>query len=231
MMYYPDYYGYGLLTGMMTWTLMICFALLALVLIAGWKIFEKAGQPGWASIVPFYNGYVLYKITWGNGYLFFLQVALAAVVSVPFLGVLAALANLVLTCVTMWKLAEAFGQGIGFTIGLVLIPYIFEMILAFGNYHYLGIPLDGVDANKAVEKMRAHQENITYAQPTDSEKPHVTYENPQTKPQEPSAKEPAETPAESPKADAEEKTETPAASQPDTASEKTEEAAEQEPNS
>ena len=49
---------------------LIILAFFVLNIVAGWKIFEKAGQPGWASIVPFYNSYIRYKIFWGNGWLF-----------------------------------------------------------------------------------------------------------------------------------------------------------------
>ncbi|MEZ4508200.1 MAG: DUF5684 domain-containing protein [Eubacteriales bacterium] len=41
-------------------------ALGVLAIVALWKIFEKAGEPGWAAIIPFYNAYVLFKITWGT---------------------------------------------------------------------------------------------------------------------------------------------------------------------
>lgn len=44
-----------------------------LVIIATWKVYEKAGEPGWASLVPFYRDYVLFKISWGNGWYFLLN--------------------------------------------------------------------------------------------------------------------------------------------------------------
>ena len=43
-----------------------------LMIVAEWKLFKKAGEHGWAAIIPFYNSYVLTKITWGNGWLFLL---------------------------------------------------------------------------------------------------------------------------------------------------------------
>ena len=45
---------------------LIGLALTVLAIIAMWKMFEKAGEPGWAAIVPFYNIYVLFKITWAT---------------------------------------------------------------------------------------------------------------------------------------------------------------------
>lgn len=52
----------------------ISLALLVLTIIAMWKMFEKAGEPGWAALIPFYNAYVLFKISWGNGWYFLLYV-------------------------------------------------------------------------------------------------------------------------------------------------------------
>ena len=47
------------------WLLLVAFIVLNIV--ANWKIFTKAGQAGWASIIPFYNKYIEFKIYWGNG--------------------------------------------------------------------------------------------------------------------------------------------------------------------
>ena len=56
----------------------------ALVMIARmWKMFSKAGEPGWASIIPFYNAYVLFKITWRSGIKFLLLLIPIANIVVP----------------------------------------------------------------------------------------------------------------------------------------------------
>jgi len=94
--------------------------------VALWKIFVKAGEPGWAAIVPFYNAYVLFKITWGNGWLFLLML-------IPFV-------NIVIAIITMVKLAKAFGKGGGFAVGLIFLSIIFYCILAFGDADYVGVP-------------------------------------------------------------------------------------------
>ncbi len=189
--YMPFYGGFsGVLLGI--W--IICMAAVVLSIIATWRLFQKAGQPGWASIVPFYNGYVLYKITWGNGWMFFVLVALSVLCGIPVLGALCAIAAVVIQCITMWKLAEAFGEGIGFTLGLILLPFIFQMILAFGHYEYLGIPQDGVSTERAEAAIRARQQNMTYTQPAPESRPAVTYTQPQ-QPVQPAASEHAEQPA------------------------------------
>lgn len=106
----------------------------ALVMIAGmWKMFSKAGEPGWASIIPFYNAYVLFKITWGSG--------------IKFLLLLIPIANIVVVIMTQIKLAKAFGKSTGFAVGLILLPPIFYVILGFDSSEYLGVPVTTVAQN------------------------------------------------------------------------------------
>ncbi len=93
-------------------------------IVCMWKIFSKAGQPGWASIIPFYNSYVLFDIAWGNGLLFLLM----------FIPV----ANFVVMIILYVKLSQAFGYSGGFAVGLIFLPIIFLPILAFGNNSYIG---------------------------------------------------------------------------------------------
>lgn len=106
----------------------------ALVMIAGmWKMFSKAGEPGWASIIPFYNAYVLFKITWGSG--------------IKFLLLLIPIANFVVVIMTQIKLAKAFGKSTGFAVGLILLSPIFYVILGFDSSEYLGVPVTTVTQN------------------------------------------------------------------------------------
>lgn len=131
-----DYYDYGgssggLLAGMSagTWvfTLIICI----LFIVAWWKIFEKAGEAGWKSIIPFYNYYILFKIAWGNGLLFLLMF-------IPFV-------NFIIAIILEVKLAKAYGQSGGFAVGLIFLPNIFTLILGFGSAQYVGP--NGIPAN------------------------------------------------------------------------------------
>ncbi len=103
---------------------LIYLACLILMIVACWKIFTKAGRPGWASIIPFYNAYVLFDIAWGKGILFLLMF-------IP-------IVNIVVSIMLMVKLARAFGKGIGFAIGMILLPMIFYCILGFGDATYIG---------------------------------------------------------------------------------------------
>ena len=104
----------------------VYLAIAVLGIVAMWKIFEKAGEPGWAAIIPFYNLYVLFKITWGGGW--------------KFLLLLIPIANIVILIITMVKLAKAFGKSGGFAVGLIFLSIIFYCILAFDQSTYLGVP-------------------------------------------------------------------------------------------
>ena len=64
------------------WLLVVAYFVISI--IANWKIFTKAGQPGWAAIVPFYKQYIEFKIYWGNGWLFLVPIVLAALAFVRF---------------------------------------------------------------------------------------------------------------------------------------------------
>lgn len=114
----------AMIAGMTIILLLAVFAVCILAIIAEWKLFKKAGEPGWAAIIPFYNVYVLTKITWGNGWLFLLT----------FLPI----GNIVFLILTYIKLARVFGKGAGFAVGLIFLPYIFLLILAFGSSFYRG---------------------------------------------------------------------------------------------
>ena len=99
-------------------------AILLLIIVSLWKIFEKAGKPGWASIVPIYNIIVMLEIVgkpvWWLLLLF-----------IPFVG-------LIVSIMLVFELAKKFGKGGGFALGLVLLPIIFYPILAFGDAKYEG---------------------------------------------------------------------------------------------
>lgn len=102
----------------------ICLVIGIIGIVAEWKIFTKAGEPGWACIVPIYNCYVLFKIAFGNGWMFLL--------------LLVPIVNAVFAIMLLFKLAKAFGHGAGFGFGLLFLSPIFLMILAFGSSEYVG---------------------------------------------------------------------------------------------
>jgi len=97
--------------------------ILAIVYIAGlWKTFEKAGEPGWAAIIPIYNLYMLVKISGRPGWWWVLLI-------VP-------VVNIVIAIIVLIDLAKAFGKGVGFALGMLLLGVIFMPILGFGSATY-----------------------------------------------------------------------------------------------
>lgn len=121
--------------GVMVVYLLITLAVAVVSIIAMWKIFTKAGKPGWAAIVPVYNFVVLYQIVGMNP--LWLLVLIGMII--PFVNFVAAIAFFVLTILVDIKLAKAFGKGGGFAVGLIFLPFIFQCILAFDKSEYQGI--------------------------------------------------------------------------------------------
>lgn len=124
---YYDYYTYSSPPTFNPLTTILSLALCVFVLVCMWIVFRKAGKPGWAAIVPFYNLYVLFDITWGSG--------------MRFLLLLIPIYNIILSIQTQVRLAKAFGKSGGFAAGLVFLPYIFIPLLAFGKETYQGVPV------------------------------------------------------------------------------------------
>jgi Family of unknown function (DUF5684) len=103
----------------------IVWLLIAVACIAGiWKMFEKAGQPGWAAIVPIYNLIVMLKIAGKPAWWIILLI-------IPFVGV-------VFAVLFALALAKSFGKGAGFAIGCVFLGFIFLPMLGFGDAKYIG---------------------------------------------------------------------------------------------
>jgi len=91
---------------------------------AKWRVFTKAGQPGWAAIIPIYNIYITIKIGGKPGWwllLFFIPGA-----------------SIVFAIWTTNMLSKSFGKDEGFTVGLVLLGIVFWPILGFGDAKYQG---------------------------------------------------------------------------------------------
>jgi hypothetical protein len=99
-----------------------CLALTVLVIAGIWKTFVKAGQPGWAVLIPLYNIYVLLRAAGKPGWWLLLMF-------IPIVG-------LVVWIMAIMALAQLFGKGGGFALGLILLPYIFYPILGFGDAQY-----------------------------------------------------------------------------------------------
>ena len=115
---------YGEYEGPSTGQVVVWLAISILVLASFWKIFVKAGKPGWAAIIPIYNLVVYLQIV--NRPIWWIILLLIPVV------------NIVIWIVLTNDLAKAFGKGVGWTIGLLFLGFIFYPILGFGGDPYVG---------------------------------------------------------------------------------------------
>ena len=97
-------------------------AIIVLMIAGMWRIFTKAGEPGWAAIIPIYNTIILLRVA-GKPWWWFLLLFIPIV-------------NIVILIMTWVGVAENFGKGTGFVIGLIFLPFIFTLILAFGSAVY-----------------------------------------------------------------------------------------------
>ena len=123
-----------------TWVLILDLAICVLYVVEMWKIFVKAGEPGWKAIIPFYNLYTTCKITLGNGLWFLLFFAPIASVFIPFkiVGIIAIAICAILNLMISIAMAKSFGKGIGFGIGIFILSVILLGVLAFGDSKYIG---------------------------------------------------------------------------------------------
>jgi hypothetical protein len=105
--------------------MLVWLGVMVIVVIGGWRTFEKAGQPGWAILIPFYNLYVMLKMVGRPGWWLLLYL-------IP-------LVNLVVMVIVSIDMAKSFGQSTAFGIFLIFIlGGIGYLILGFGSARYLG---------------------------------------------------------------------------------------------
>lgn len=100
----------------------VYLAIILLIVISLWKLFVKAGEPGWAAIVPIYNILVMLKIAGKPAWWIILCL-------IPFV-------NIIIFIIVLIAFAAAYGKGVGFAIGMLILPFIFYPMLAFGDSTY-----------------------------------------------------------------------------------------------
>jgi hypothetical protein len=119
-----DYSGGGGLMAVMGAFAFIYIAILLIIVVSMWKIFVKAGKPGWAAIIPIYNIIVLLEIV--NKPVWWIILLFIPIINIIFLIII------------IHRLSLSFGQGVGFTILLIFLGIIGYPMLAFGDYKYVG---------------------------------------------------------------------------------------------
>ncbi|MBQ4514613.1 MAG: hypothetical protein II969_16590 [Anaerolineaceae bacterium] len=146
----------AVMTTMGIFAVVFAVAWYILQVIAYWKIFTKAGRPGWHSIIPFLNNWDEVDLSWNRTMAWVVTClsVVGCIISVIItnqqnqglqisstlntLSYIVALLVVVLGIICEYKLAKAFGKGVGFFLGLVFLNPIFMLILGFGSAQYLG---------------------------------------------------------------------------------------------
>ena len=147
----------------------IYLAIIALMVVSMWRIFRKMGAPGWACLIPVYSSWVMIErlrkprswfwiilvtmLIYMALYTVFLLrtigidgVTTPDMVATLLIWIAAAVVMLVYSIKITHALSKAFGQGVGFTVGMIFLPVIFMPILAFGAYQF--VP----EGEKTIEK-------------------------------------------------------------------------------
>jgi len=104
--------------------LLLIVAVVAVMVAAVWQLFAKAGRPGWAALVPFYNFYIVLRIVGRPGW--WLALMLIPIVNIVYLVFVAI------------DLAKAFGKDGAFAFLLILLPFVGFPLLGFGATTYRG---------------------------------------------------------------------------------------------
>lgn len=141
----------------------VTLALAILLIIARWKIFTKAGEKGWKSIIPVYSDYVQWRIGWNKTGLFWIMVLLIVAGMVLLyvggayvtdgrgnvmytgggniwagIGGILIIVAAILNMVAVYKLFASYGHGAGWFIGYIFVPHIMLLVLGFGSSRYFG---------------------------------------------------------------------------------------------
>ncbi len=102
---------------------LIAIAFSVFMIAAMWKIFVKAGQPGWGAIIPIYNTYLMLLIADKPGWWLILYL-------IP-------VASFIVNIIVFFAIVEKFGKTGGFAVGMILLPVVFMPILGFGSAKYM----------------------------------------------------------------------------------------------
>ena len=109
--------------------IIVWLAVMVFMIISWWIVLKKAGEPGWAILIPVYNFLVILRIA-GKPWWWVFALLLAII---PIVGIILLLVVMILV---FHGISTKFGKGAGFTVGLVLLSVVFIPILAFGDAKY-----------------------------------------------------------------------------------------------
>lgn len=182
--------------------LTIAFLILIILTIASiWMVFQKAGESGWKAVIPVYNNYVMLRISGHSGWWILLLLVPILIVAIAMLSIdptsfaqqmnaangggagwlgiamnaffISVQVMWIVATIMLYDLARSFGRGLGFTIGMTMLPFVFWPILGFGDDEYRGpaahpkMVAAGTGAH--IEKEEEEKENEDDDKSTDDE--------------------------------------------------------------
>ncbi len=125
---------FAVIGGFLGFIVFIALAILVLQIVANWKLFTKAGEKGWKAVIPFYNTAILYKISGMSPWLALLYIGFL----IPGINFIVSVVFAILRLYQPINLAKGFKKSTGFTVGLIMLPFVFNLILGLGDSQYYG---------------------------------------------------------------------------------------------
>lgn len=118
--------------------LLLCLAIIIVMIVAFWRVFKKAGYPGWAALIPFYNAWVYYEVCGMSGAWVFANLGCALLANILpsdmwFIILVAYCFNIALSLYSGFRLGRMFGKGTSFCVFSAIFTGIAALILAFDN--------------------------------------------------------------------------------------------------
>lgn len=104
-----------------------------------WKMFQKAGKPGWPSLIPIYNTYILCEITGVSPWWLVISFGAGFITAfIPFLGFLSSIISIYFGILLAVSIARSFAKEDVYAIGIYLLPFVFYLVIGLGDSKYLG---------------------------------------------------------------------------------------------
>ena len=131
----------NVLLGVGAVALWVLVAVMVLIIVAQWMCFKKAGEPGWASLIPFYSQFVLAKIALGKATMFWVQLVIAIALNIvnnSMVTSILSLANLAVTLYINYNLMRSFDYKQGLSILGAIFPFVGIPMAAFSKAEYMG---------------------------------------------------------------------------------------------
>lgn len=132
------------------WLAAIVIIAYVIVVIGLWKMFDKAGEAGWKALIPIYNTYILFKISWQTK-MFWIELAIMIAAQLLYMygdanlnqmmlifayGL--SLLSAIIQAVLCYNISLAYGHGIGYFLGIYLLSVVFFPIIGYGPSRYAG---------------------------------------------------------------------------------------------